>query len=250
MMRVAESLKIITAKYDIPFIFKSSYIKANRTSWSSSVGPGLQEGLTLLAKIKREFDVPILTDVHECVEVPSVSEVADIIQIPAFLCRQTALVVATARTNKIVNIKKGQFLAPEDMVMQVEKVTKSGNNMVLVTERGTTFGYHNLVVDMRSFAIMSQMGFPVVYDVTHSMQRPSLGTVSGGTPQFAQMMAGAAIATGFVRGLFIETHPDPLKAQSDANTQLPLSEMESLIERCVRISDVSKASKKTQKCII
>ena len=229
MLQTAETLKKITSKGNIPFIFKSSYSKANRTSGDSYTGPGFEEGLRLLQKIKTEFNVPILTDVHETHEIPAVSEVADIIQIPAFLCRQTALIEAAARTGKIVNLKKGQFLAAEDMKLQAEKVTACGNHKILLTERGTSFGYHNLVVDFRNFPIMKEIGYPVVYDVTHSLQRPSIGKTSGGTPQYAPMMAKAAMATGCVDGLFIETHPNPKNALSDANTQLPLFEIEGIL---------------------
>ena len=244
LLHTAEVLKAITLKRGIPFIFKSSYCKANRTSGDSFTGPGFENGLKLLKKIKTEFDVPILTDVHETHEIPAVSEVVDIIQIPAFLCRQTALIEAAAKTGKIVNLKKGQFLAAEDMALQAEKVTACGNNQILLTERGTSFGYHNLVVDFRNFPIMKEIGFPVIYDVTHSMQRPSLGKTSGGTPEYALMMAKAALATGYVDGLFIETHPNPKNALSDANTQLPLSEMEAILDNILRSISSNKTKDK------
>ncbi|MCL1827465.1 MAG: 3-deoxy-8-phosphooctulonate synthase [Candidatus Cloacimonetes bacterium] len=238
MLQTAEYLKNVTSKLNIPFIFKSSYMKANRTAVDSYTGPGFEQGLALLYRIKREFDVPILTDVHETTEVSGVAEVADILQIPAFLCRQTALIVAAAKTGKIINLKKGQFLAPEDMAHQVEKVTSCGNEKILLTERGTSFGYHNLVVDFRSFPIMSGLGYPVIFDVTHSMQRPSQTKTSGGTPEHAFMMASAALATGFVNGLFIETHPQPEKALSDSSTQMQLASIKKVLEKCLKIKGV------------
>jgi 2-dehydro-3-deoxyphosphooctonate aldolase (KDO 8-P synthase) len=235
MMKTAEYLKKITTDRGIPFIFKSSFTKANRTSASSYNGPGLDSGLKLLQKIKVEFDVPILTDVHETHEVSAIAEVSDVIQIPAFLCRQTALIIAASQSNLIVNIKKGQFLAPEDMANPLEKALSTGNQKVMLTERGTTFGYHNLVVDMRSFAIMKTGNHPIIYDVTHSMQRPSIGSVSGGTPEFAPMMARAAIATGYVNGLFIESHPEPAKALCDANTVMALDALPKVLDECKSI---------------
>ncbi len=235
MFTVAETLKELCARKGIPFVFKSSYSKANRSSVNSFSGPGREEGLKILSKIKREFEVPVLTDVHECVEVASAAEVCDILQIPAFLSRQTELIKAAAVTGRIINIKKGQFMAPEDMKLAAEKASSTGNKQILLTERGTTFGYHNLVVDFRSFAIMHQFGYPVVYDVTHSLQRPSVGNYSGGNPEFALPMAKAAIATGMVKGLFIETHPEPQKAKSDSASMLPLAKMESLLESCLQV---------------
>ncbi len=235
MLAIAEALKELCARKAIPLVFKASYKKANRSSVNSFSGPGMEEGLKLLSKIKQDFEVPILTDVHECVEVASVAEVCDILQIPAFLSRQTDLITAAAATGKTINIKKGQFMAPEDMQLAAEKASSTGNKQILLTERGTTFGYHNLVVDFRSFIIMSQFGYPVVYDVTHSLQRPSLGNFSGGNPEFALPLAKAAIATGQVKGLFIETHPEPHKAKSDAASMLPLAEMEFLIQSCLQV---------------
>lgn len=235
MFTVAETLKELCARKGIPFVFKSSYSKANRSSVNSFSGPGREEGLKILSKIKQEFEVPVLTDVHECVEVASAAEVCDILQIPAFLSRQTELIKTAAVTGRIINIKKGQFMAPEDMKLAAEKASSTGNKQILLTERGTTFGYHNLVVDFRSFAIMHQFGYPVVYDVTHSLQRPSVGNYSGGDPEFALPMAKAAIATGMVKGLFIETHPEPQKAKSDSASMLPLAKMESLLESCLQV---------------
>ena len=233
---VANRLVELADEYDIGLIFKSSYSKANRLSGGSYSGPGLEQGLKLLDSIKREFDVPILTDVHETVEVAPVAEVADVIQIPAFLCRQTELALAAGRTGKWVNIKKGQFLAPEDMTALVEKI---GAKKTLVTERGSSFGYRNLVVDFRSLIIMRQTGSKVVFDATHSLQLPGAtgatgasGGISGGQPQFSLPLARAAVAVG-VDGLFVETHPDPASARSDAASMIPLSDMsEFLREVC------------------
>ena len=235
MMRVAEHLKRLTSDRNIPFVFKSSFEKSNRTSIESYTGPGLTRGLKLLKKIKDQFTLPILTDIHETCEVDEVAEVADILQIPAFLCRQTPLMLKAAKTGKIINLKKGQFLAPEDMHKQMEKCISSGNFKVMLTERGSCFGYHNLIVDFRSFPLMKSENHPVVFDVTHSMQKPSLTKTTGGTPEFAPMMAQAAIATGFVNGLFIETHPNPVEALSDANTQLDLEKIEELLDKCLAV---------------
>jgi len=239
ILQVAEKLKKETLKRDIIFIFKSSYKKANRSSMHSFSGVGLEEGLRILKKVKREFDISILTDVHETNEINPVAKVVDIIQIPAFLSRQTDLIVATAKTGKIVNIKKGQFLAPEDMKLIVEKVTSQNNEQILLTERGTCFGYHNLVVDFRSFDIMKKLGYSVVYDVTHSLQKPTSDKTTGGTPQYALMMAKAALATGKVDGLFIETHPNPKKALSDAATMLPLDDIPKFLDECLKIKEIS-----------
>jgi len=237
MFQTAETLVRLTEKFQIPLIYKSSFLKANRTSASSYSGPGREQGLKLLQKLKNEFGIPILTDVHETSDVPAVAEICDIIQIPAFLCRQTALLQAAACSNRIVNIKKGQFLAPEDMKAAAEKVSEQGNNQILLTERGTSFGYHNLVVDFRAFTVLKEMGYPVVYDVTHSLQKPSETSVSGGNPQYAKIMAQAALATGCVDGLFIETHPEPTKALSDAASMLPLEQMDNLLESCIKIKN-------------
>ncbi|TFG90765.1 MAG: 3-deoxy-8-phosphooctulonate synthase [Candidatus Atribacteria bacterium] len=235
MMKTAEILKQMTSELSLPFVFKASFLKANRTSPDSHKGPGLEEGLKLLSKIKTSFDVPILTDVHESTDIYAVKDVCDIIQIPAFLSRQTPLIQAAAQTGKIINIKKGQFMAPEDMKSAAAKVTSIGNFNVLLTERGSSFGYHNLVVDFRSFKIMQSMGFPVIYDVTHSLQKPSESHQSGGSPEFIKMMAQAAMATGFVNGLFIETHPEPANALSDAASMLALDKLPNLLRSCIRI---------------
>jgi len=233
LMETAETLQRICRERDIFLIFKSSWKKANRTSVDSYIGPGLERGMQMLAKVKEEFGLPILTDIHECSEIEAVGEVADILQIPAFLSRQTDLLRAAGKSGRIVNIKKGQFMAPEDMKLAAEKIVSTGNEQILLTERGSSFGYHNLVVDFRSFAVMHETGYPVIYDVTHSLQRPSEGKKSGGTPQYAEMMAKAAIATGLVKGLFIETHPEPVKALSDAGSMLPLKAMGRLLDECL-----------------
>jgi 2-dehydro-3-deoxyphosphooctonate aldolase (KDO 8-P synthase) len=235
MMQIAAELVAMTQERGIQFVFKSSFRKANRTSIDSPTGPGIKRGLEILFKIKKEFNVPILTDVHEISEVREAAEIADILQIPAFLSRQSDLIFAAAKTGKIVNIKKGQFMAPEDMKNAAEKVLAVENKNIILTERGTSFGYHNLVVDFRSFAIMKQLGYPVVYDVTHSLQRPSQNKTSGGTPQYIELMAKAALATGKVDGLFIETHPNPAEALSDASSMLPLNKLSELLDACLKI---------------
>jgi 2-dehydro-3-deoxyphosphooctonate aldolase (KDO 8-P synthase) len=232
---IAKVLHYETKKRGINLIFKASWKKANRTSMDSYTGPGLKKGLQLLADIKNKYDLPIITDVHESQEVAEVAEVADIIQIPAFLSRQTDLLVAAGNSGRIINIKKGQFMAPEDMKPAAQKVLSTGNEQVLLCERGTSFGYHNLIVDFRSFSIMAQYGYPLVYDVTHSLQKPSLGKTSSGDPGFASLMAKAAIATGKVKGLFIETHPEPAQAKSDAGSMLPLSQLGSLLDECLNV---------------
>jgi len=234
IMETAEKLQRICQKRDIILVFKSSWKKANRTSVDSFTGPGLEKGMEMLNKVKTELGLPILTDIHECCEVPAVAEVADILQIPAFLSRQTDLLRAAGKSGRIINIKKGQFMAPEDMRLAAEKVFSTGNEQILLCERGSSFGYHNLVVDFRSFAIMQEFGYPVVYDVTHSLQKPSEGKKSGGSPEYAKMMAKAAIATGMVNGLFIETHPEPNYALSDAGSMLPLPEIERLLDECIK----------------
>jgi 2-dehydro-3-deoxyphosphooctonate aldolase (KDO 8-P synthase) len=235
MMETAEFLNKICLERKILLIFKSSYQKANRTSETSYSGPGSQTGLAILKKIRDTFQVPIITDVHETIEVEEAASVADILQIPAFLSRQTKLIHAAAKTQKIVNIKKGQFMAPEDMEMAAGKVTAMNNFKVMLTERGTTFGYHNLVVDFRSFAILHDFGFPVIYDVTHSMQHPSIHNVSGGTPEYAGMMSRAALATGKVHGLFLETHPKPEEALSDAASMVALHKIPDIIDICLSL---------------
>ncbi len=235
MMQTAEFLKREAEQRHLTLIFKASFQKANRTSPQSYRGPGLDKGLRLLQKIRDSFQTPILTDVHECSEVSPAAEICDVLQIPAFLSRQTSLIECAGLSGKIVNIKKGQFMAPEDMGPAAMKVASCGNDKILLTERGTTFGYHDLVVDFRSFSLLQQLGYPVVYDVTHSLQQPSISTQSGGRPELAPMMAAAAIATGCVNGLFIETHPEPGRALSDAASMIPLEYIPALLERCLRL---------------
>ena len=235
----AEAIKEITNELGIPFIFKSSYKKANRTSLNSFVGIGDKEALEILLNIKKTFDVPILTDVHTIEEVDLAAKYVDVLQIPAFLCRQTDLLIAAGKTGKVVNIKKGQFLAPEDMKHAAEKVLSTNNKRVMLTERGTTFGYHNLVVDMRSLVIMRELGFPVVMDATHSVQLPSKGTLSGGQPKFIKPLAKAAVAIG-IDALFFEVHPNPKEALSDAESQLPLSELKELLIDLKQIDEITK----------
>jgi 2-dehydro-3-deoxyphosphooctonate aldolase (KDO 8-P synthase) len=228
---VAGELKTICADLEIPFIFKSSYDKANRSSHASYRGPGMDEGLRVLADVKRHVEVPVLTDVHTIDEVPAVAAVVDVLQTPAFLCRQTDFIQAVASAGKPVNIKKGQFLAPEDMKQVVAKARDaSGADNILVCERGVSFGYHNLVTDMRALAIMRDTGCPVVFDATHSVQLPGgKGTSSGGEREFVPVLARAAIAVG-VAGLFMETHPDPDRALSDGPNSWPLGKMRALLE--------------------
>ncbi len=239
IISTAEKIKEITLELDIPFIFKSSYKKANRTSAKSFSGIGDKEALKILGKVKKKFKIPILTDVHTKEEVKTASDIADILQIPAFLSRQTELLIAAGRSGKIVNIKKGQFLAPDDMKHAAEKVALTGNRKILLTERGTTFGYHNLVVDMRSLIIMKKFGYPIVMDATHSVQLPSQGNTSGGEPEFIKPLARAAAAVG-IDALFLEVHPNPQKALSDASSQLPLSELKDLLVEIKAIDKIVK----------
>ena len=237
---IAGKLADIARRLGVPFIFKASYDKANRTSGRSFRGPGLDVGLRVLAGIKSRLNVPILTDVHEPSQAAAAAEVADVLQIPAFLCRQTDLIVAAARTGRAINIKKGQFLAPEDMRHAVAKVVDAGNARVIVTERGTTFGYHNLVVDMRAFPIVRELGVPVVFDVTHSLQLPGGGDgVTAGLAQYIEPLASAAVAAG-VDGVFLEVHDDPVQAKSDAQNALRLDLLEPLLRRLMAIDAVVK----------
>ncbi len=225
----ARELKEICARLELPFVFKSSFDKSNRTSVNSFRGPGLEQGLSTLDKVRSEVGVPVITDIHTPEQAAPVAEVVDALQIPAFLCRQTDLLVAAANTGKPVNVKKGQFLSPWDMRNVVEKFASNGNESLMITERGTSFGYNNLVVDFRSFAIMRAFGYPVIYDVTHSLQLPGgLGKKSGGQSEFAPMMARAAAAAG-IDGVFFETHPDPEKALCDGPNMIPLAEVEAML---------------------
>jgi 2-dehydro-3-deoxyphosphooctonate aldolase (KDO 8-P synthase) len=242
-LKMADALRSITERLGIPYIFKSSYDKANRTSIKAHRGPGIEEGLRALARVKSEAGVSVLTDVHEAAQVRAASEVVDVLQIPAFLCRQTDLIVEAARSGKAVNIKKGQFLAPLDMGNVVEKATSQGNERVMITERGTSFGYNNLVVDFRGLPIMRSFGYPVVYDVTHSLQRPGgLGTSSGGESQFIEYLARAGVACG-VDGVFMEVHDDPARAKSDGPNSLPLERLAPLLERLRAIHELVRADR-------
>jgi 2-dehydro-3-deoxyphosphooctonate aldolase (KDO 8-P synthase) len=230
--RVAERLKNLSDKYNLPIIFKSSYAKANRLSGDSFSGRGIDFGLTVLEKVKVQFGLPLLTDIHETPEINLAAQVVDILQIPAFLCRQTELVRQAAATGKWINIKKGQFLAPEDM----DKIAgKAKSGKVLLTERGSSFGYHNLVVDFRSLLIMRRFGYPVIFDATHSLQLPGGGgKISSGQPEFIIPFAKAAVAIG-IDGLFVETHPEPSQALSDSAAMLPLENLELLITEVLRV---------------
>ena len=226
---VAGVLKETGERLGIPVVFKSSYDKANRTCMSSFRGPGIEEGLGILGKVKEIIGLPVLSDVHTTEEVAQAAGVLDVIQIPAFLCRQTDLIIAAARTGRVVNLKKGQFLSPWDMRQAVDKVTSTGNRSVLVTERGSSFGYNNLVVDMRSIPIMKRFGFPVVFDATHSVQLPGGdGTRSGGQREFVGNLARAAVAAG-ADGVFLEVHPDPDSARCDGPNSLPLDDISPLL---------------------
>ncbi|MDI6765462.1 MAG: 3-deoxy-8-phosphooctulonate synthase [Bacteroidota bacterium] len=239
-LRIAECIQKITRKLRVPFIFKSSYKKANRTSAKSFSSLGIDEALKILEEVKKNFGVPILTDIHIESEALLAASVADILQIPAFLCRQTELLQAAGKTGKIVNIKKGQFMAPEDMKHQAVKVEMTGNKKIMLTERGATFGYHNLIVDMRSLHIMRALGYPVILDATHSVQLPgSAKKETGGQPEFIFPIARAGAAVG-IDCLFIETHPNPKRALSDAASQLKLDYLEELLKQVNVIDSIVK----------
>ena len=239
-VELAEQLRDVTARLSTPFVFKASYDKANRTSGRSFRGPGLDEGLRALAAVKERVGVPIVTDIHEVSHAAPAADVADILQIPAFLCRQTDLLVAAARTGRIVNIKKGQFLAPDDVRHAVAKVKDAGNARVIVTERGTSFGYHNLVVDMRAFPIIRESGTPVIFDVTHSLQLPGAGDgVTAGLAQYIEPLASAGVAAG-VDGVFMEVHENPARAKSDAQNALRLDLLEPLLARLTALDAIVK----------
>jgi len=236
--RTAEKIKTITEKLKVPFIFKASYKKANRSRLDSFSGIGDEKALKILAGVKQRFQVPLVTDIHSIDEAILAANYVDVLQIPAFLCRQTELLIAAANTGKVVNIKKGQFVSPESMKFAAQKVVDSGNNRVFLTERGTTFGYQDLVVDFRGIPIMRSFGFPVVMDVTHSLQQPNQTVgVTGGKPEMIETIARAAISVG-ADGLFMETHPDPSKALSDGANMLNLALLEGLIERLVKLKQV------------
>jgi 2-dehydro-3-deoxyphosphooctonate aldolase (KDO 8-P synthase) len=239
-MELAGRLATLTRRLQIPFVFKASYDKANRTSGASFRGPGLDEGLRILAAIKSAHGVPILTDIHEPSHARAAADVADVLQIPAFLCRQTDLIVAAARTGRVVNIKKGQFLAPDDVGHAVAKAVEAGNPRVIVTERGTSFGYHNLVVDMRALPMMRASGIPVVFDVTHSLQLPGAGNgVTAGQAEYIEPLGSAGVAAG-VDGLFLEVHEEPLRARSDAQNALRLDRLEPLLRKWMAIDAIVK----------
>jgi 2-dehydro-3-deoxyphosphooctonate aldolase (KDO 8-P synthase) len=238
---IAERLTAISAELNVPLIFKASYDKANRTSLSSYRGPGLKEGLRILEKIKKRFGVPILTDVHEVAHVEPAALVCDVLQVPAFLCRQTDLLLAVGRSGRVVNLKKGQFLSPWEMTNAAEKVASTGNTKIILTERGTSFGYQNLVVDMRSFPILQKTGYPVVFDVTHSVQLPGgEGKASGGQPEFIEPLARAGVAAG-ADGLFLEVHDNPAKALSDGTNALPLEQLRPLLVKVTQLATMVRS---------
>lgn len=238
-IETATKLKELSLRHGFSFVFKSSFDKANRTSVDSFRGPGLENGLKMLNDVKKELSIPVLSDVHDPEQCKEAASVLDILQIPAFLCRQTDLLVAAAKTGKAVNIKKGQFVAPADMIHAVKKIEDSGNKNILLTERGTSFGYNNLVVDMRSLPIMKETGYPVIFDATHSVQLPGGGgTVSSGQRQYVPHLARAACAVG-IDGMFMEVHPDPQTAKSDGANQVALRQVEDLIVQVLKVHKVN-----------
>ena len=240
-MDMAGKLKEITKKFNVGFIYKTSFDKANRTSLKGKRGAGLEASLPIFDKIKKELEIPILTDIHNIDQCSVVSTHVDILQIPAFLCRQTDLLVAAAKTNKIINVKKGQFLAPWDMANVTKKISESGNHNILVTERGASFGYNTLVSDMRSLPIMSKLGYPVIFDATHSVQQPGgLGEKSGGQREFVEYLSRAAVAVG-VAGVFIETHQDPDNAPSDGPNMIPIDKLDQLLNQLFEIDKLVKS---------
>jgi 2-dehydro-3-deoxyphosphooctonate aldolase (KDO 8-P synthase) len=245
-LELGRQLVAIAARAGVPFVFKASFDKANRTSARSFRGPGLDEGLRVLATVKSALNVPVLTDIHEAAQAAPAAEVVDVLQIPAFLCRQTDLIVAAARTGRVVNIKKGQFLAPDDVRHAVAKAVGAGNPRVIITERGTSFGYHNLVVDMRAFPMMREQGFPVVFDVTHSLQLPGAGDgVTTGLAQYIEPLASAGVAAG-VDGVFLEVHEEPARARSDAQNALRLDLLEPLLARLTAIDGIVKSAERAR----
>ena len=240
-LRLAKRLSALARKLKVGYIFKASFDKANRTSVDSFRGPGIDKGLEILAEIRQKFDVPVLTDVHEPWQCKVVAQVCDVLQIPAFLARQTDLVVAAGETGAVVNVKKGQFMAPEDMAQVIRKIESTGNRRIALCERGSSFGYRNLVADMRSLLIMREMGYPVIMDATHSVQRPGgLGTGSGGDGKYAPALARAAVATG-VDGVFMETHMNPAVAKSDAANAIKFSQVEKLWKTLLKIHEVVRS---------
>lgn len=244
VLDIASYLKDITAGLPLFFIFKASFDKANRTSIKSFRGPGLNKGMKILEEVKKKYNLPLLSDVHCIHQIKYMKDLLDVIQIPAFLCRQTDLILETAKYAKVVNIKKGQFLAPHDVKYIIEKAEFAGNRNILITERGSCFGYNNLVVDFRSFLIMKQFGYPVIYDVTHSLQRPSLESgVSGGDREFVQALSLAGAACN-IDGLFMEVHPNPKDALSDKHTSYPLNKVKELIKKVLRVREIITNEKK------
>jgi 2-dehydro-3-deoxyphosphooctonate aldolase (KDO 8-P synthase) len=242
---MAEQVARIAADAGMPLVFKASYDKANRSSAKGFRGPGLKEGLRILQKIKADLTLPILTDIHEAAQAAEVAEVCDVLQIPAFLSRQTDLLVAAAKTGRVVNVKKGQFLSPWDMSNVVEKIASTGNTKIVVTERGASFGYQNLVVDVRAFPILRKLGYPVVFDVTHSVQLPGgQGHASGGQPEFIEPLARAGVAAG-VDGIFLETHDNPAAALSDGANALPLAQLSGLLARLKELAGVVRRWEKS-----
>ena len=239
ILETAEAINKIASEVGVSFIFKSSFKKANRTNLKSFTGLGDEDAIAILQKVKDKLHLAVVTDIHTEADIMKVGNAADILQIPAFLSRQTDLLIAAGESGKIINIKKGQFLAPEDMKHAADKVASTGNNKIMLTERGTTFGYHNLVVDMRSLVIMKELGYPVVMDATHAVQLPSQDLISGGQPKFIKPLARAAMAVG-IDALFLEVHPDPKNALSDAASQLPLSELKELLIELKKIDQITK----------
>ena len=238
-LNIAETICELSERYKIPYIFKASYRKANRSRMDSFTGIGDKEALLILDEIRKTFGIPVITDVHSAEEAHMAANYVDVLQIPAFLCRQTDLLVACAETGKSVSVKKGQFLSPEAMQFAIDKVINSGNPKVMITERGTTFGYQDLVVDFRGIPVMQQMGVPVILDVTHSLQQPNQQSgVTGGTPHLIEHMARTGVAAG-VDGIFLETHPEPSRALSDGANMLPLSRLEPLLEQLLRIREIT-----------
>jgi 2-dehydro-3-deoxyphosphooctonate aldolase (KDO 8-P synthase) len=240
-LTIGSRVRAICEKLGITYIFKASFDKANRSSNASFRGPGLTDGLVVLERIKRELGVPVLTDVHEAAQAPIAAKVVDVLQVPAFLARQTDLLIACGNTGKAVNIKKGQFMSPQEMGTALEKVKSTGNSRVMLTERGTFFGYNRLVNDFTAVDVMKALGVPVIFDITHSTQQPAgLGNQSGGNPQYSPLLARAAVAAG-VDGLFLECHPDPENAKSDAATMMDLNDVEPLLTQCKQIAELRSA---------
>jgi 2-dehydro-3-deoxyphosphooctonate aldolase (KDO 8-P synthase) len=237
---MARELKVLTEKLNMPFVFKASFMKANRSSIDAFVGPGPEEGLDILAAVKKEFELPILSDIHSIEQIKPAAKVLDIIQIPAFLCRQTDLIIATAETGVVVNVKKGQFLSPHDVKNIMGKVYSTGNKKLLITERGTSFGYNNLVVDMRGMEIIKNMHLPVIFDATHSVQLPGgQGDRSGGQREFVLPLSKAAVALG-INALFMEVHDDPAVAKSDGPNMIPLDQLEKMLRILIKLDEVVK----------